>query len=133
MKLLFAWLVPFVCLAASAQAKDCANTQTQTQMNICAGESAKAADAALNATYAQIKARLKDDASKIQQLTKAQRAWIAFRDAECGFAGSAVEGGSMQPMIVAACHEKMTTNRTRDLRTYLQCEEGDASCPVPPQ
>lgn len=133
MKLLLAFLVPLVGLAGSAQANDCANAQTQTQMNVCAGESAKKADAALNATYAQIKTRLEADASKVQQLTKAQRAWIAFRDAECDFAGSAAEGGSMQPMIVSACRERMTANRTRDLSAYLKCEEGDASCPVPPQ
>lgn len=133
MKLLLALLIPLVGLAGSAQADDCANAQTQTQMNVCASESAKKADAALNATYAQIKTRLKDDAAKGQQLTTAQRAWIAFRDAECGFAGSAVEGGSMQPMIIAACREKMTASRTEDLRTYLKCEEGDTSCPVPSQ
>jgi uncharacterized protein YecT (DUF1311 family) len=131
MKLLLALFVTLVSWAASAEANDCANAQTQTQMNVCASESAKKADAALNAAYAQIKTRLKDDTSKIELITKAQRAWIAFRDAECGFAGSAVEGGSMQPMIVAACREEVTAKRTSELDAYLKCEEGDTSCPVP--
>lgn len=133
MKLSSALLVSCICLASQAQAEDCVNAQTQTQMSICATEAAKKADAALNATYAEIKARLNDDAAKTELLTKAERAWIAFRDAECGFVASGVEGGSIQPMIVAICREELAAKRTADLGAYLKCDEGDTGCPVPAQ
>ena len=62
-----------------------------------------------------------------------QRAWIAFRDAECKFASSGVEGGSVQPMIHSGCLQGLTDARVTQLGSYLKCEEGDLSCPVPGQ
>ncbi len=60
-----------------------------------------------------------------------QRAWVAFRDAECDFQTSAVAGGSAAPMIHAMCLDSQTKRRIEDFKTYLNCEEGDMSCPVP--
>lgn len=118
-------------LATPAFAQDCSNAATQAQMNACAGEAFTKADAELNSLYGQIKSRLKDDKAQLDLLAKAERAWVAFRDAECGFAGSGVEGGSMQPMVVASCKEDLTKKRSEELQDYLKCEEGDTSCPVP--
>lgn len=92
-----------------------------------AAASFKKADAALNATYAQLMAKLSGRSG--QKLKLAQRAWIAFRDAECALQGSAVEGGSAQPMVVATCMAGLTEQRVRELRAYLSCEEGDLACP----
>jgi hypothetical protein len=39
-----------------------------------------------------------DEATK-KRLKEAQRAWIAFRDAECDFATSGSRDGSIYPMI----------------------------------
>jgi uncharacterized protein YecT (DUF1311 family) len=100
-------------------------------MNVCAADGYKKADAELNAAYGKITHRLKGGSSATQLLTKAQKAWVAFRDAECQFAGSAAAGGSIQPMIVSGCLEALTRKRTEALTAYLKCEEGDTSCPVP--
>ena len=68
--------------AAAAQECDRAD-ESQTGMNICAAADYRAADAELNQTYDKIVKRLgADDATK-KRLKEAQRAWIAFRDAEC--------------------------------------------------
>lgn len=91
----------------------------------------KAADAELNRLYREMEARLADDADTLERLKASQRAWIAFRDAECAFAASAVEGGSAYPEVVASCRAGLTTKRVADFNAYLACEEGDLACPVP--
>ena len=107
------------------------NDESQTGMNICAGADFKASDAKLNADYGEIMKRLSDDADARKLLQESQRAWIAFRDAECKFSSSGVEGGSVYPMVYAMCLQGLTDARVEQLGAYLKCEEGDMSCPVP--
>jgi uncharacterized protein YecT (DUF1311 family) len=121
-----AWL----SLSASAFAAECED-QTQSGLNHCADAAYQRADAALNVAYKEITRRLKGDAAAMQLLVAAQKAWIGFRDAECGFANSANAGGSIYPMVYAQCLERLTKARTSDLRAYLKCGEGDLGCPVP--
>ena len=114
-----------------AMADDCENAQSQTDMTECAAKALQHADAKLNAHYKEIEGRLKDDAPTRKLLVSAQRAWIAYRDAECTFQPSGAEGGSAYPMLVASCKAGLTTERAKALEDYLHCQEGDLSCPVP--
>lgn len=116
----------------AAHADECENAQDQSAMTQCAERAYKASDAKLNTLYRQIEKRLGDDADAKRLLLKAERAWMAFRDAECGFSASAVTGGSAYPMVQATCLNDLTQKRIADLRRYLDCQEGDTSCPVPP-
>jgi uncharacterized protein YecT (DUF1311 family) len=100
-------------------------------MDECAAGSLRKADAALNSAYRQIMSRLRNDGNANRQMTAAQRAWIGFRDAECAFAASKVAGGSAYGMTVASCKAELTAERVKRLQSYLECEEGDLSCPVP--
>jgi len=127
------FLLAVIVLASTsiARAADCANAADQSTMNECADQSHRKSDAELNALYKQVQQRLKDDASKSKLLTAAQRAWVVFRDAECKFSVSGVEGGSIQPMIYSGCIDGLTMKRVDDLKNYLKCQEGDMSCPVP--
>ncbi|MFL6969680.1 lysozyme inhibitor LprI family protein [Pseudomonas alvandae] len=123
-------LIPLLFIS-TVQADACANATTQGDMNQCAAQENKAADKELNSLYKQITARLMDNAQAKQLLVKAQRAWIEFRDAECSFSASGVEGGSVYPMIHDECITNLTKARVEALKTYLKCKEGDLSCPVP--
>lgn len=105
----------------------------QQGLNDCAHREFESADTALNAAYRRIVVRLAGQTETRQLLSKAQRAWLAFRDAECGFSASGVQGGSIQPMIVSLCQTDLTKARTEALGRYLDCKEGDLSCPVPAQ
>ena len=91
----------------------------------------KKADKELNTTFKEVEKRLADDASGKARLVAAQKAWIAFRDAECQFQSSGVDGGSAAPMVALGCQATLTSNRTEQLKAYLNCQEGDLSCPVP--
>jgi len=123
-----------VMVASVASAEECdRNDQTQMGMNICAAQDYAASDAKLNVAYGDIMKRLSDNAGARKLLQDSQRAWIAFRDAECKFASSGIEGGSVQPMIHSGCLQGLTDARVTQLDSYLKCEEGDLSCPVPGQ
>lgn len=123
-------LVALSLLSAPASAQDCTGN-TQRELNECAGDALAAADTALNKTYQTITVRLADSPLGRAKLIASERAWIKFRDAECAFEASGVEGGSIQPMIEAECRASLTMQRQTRLAAFLTCAEGDLSCPVP--
>lgn len=112
-------------------ASPCENAQDQVTLNQCANEEFAAADKKLNASYREIQKRLADDPDTKKLLVAAQRAWMKFRDAECAFSSSSSGGGSIQPMLIANCQAQLTSERSKQLDAYLECSEGDMSCPVP--
>ena len=116
--------------SAPAGASPCAD-QTQRGLDACAGAQRDKADAALSGVYKEIVSRLADDAARTKRLIEAEKAWTAFRDAECAFANSDTEGGSIHSMELTLCQEKLTKARTEELRSYLKCGEGDLGCPAP--
>ena len=115
----------------AARADECADPPNQLAMNECGGKAFREADRKLNEAYGQIVNRLRQDAATRKQLVGAQRAWVAFRDAECAFKSSSGEGGSIHPLLLTTCWKTLTDNRLKDLQNYLHCQEGDLSCPVP--
>lgn len=123
----------FLAFAAfpAIAADDCANASDQATLNECADKSYKASDRQLNELYGEIKQRVANDADRTRLWVAGQKAWLAFRDAECKFSSSGVEGGSAYPMILTICLDSLTQSRIEDFTAYLACEEGDLSCPVP--
>jgi len=117
--------------ATFARADDCDNASDQRTMSECTDKAFKKSDATLNALYRQIVQRLQDDAATTKLLVSAQRAWVAFRDAECTFSASSTSGGTMYPMVYATCADGLTQKRIDELKVYLSCQEGDTDCPVP--
>lgn len=117
----------------AAHADECMDAgQDQAAMTRCAAEAYQASDTELNRLFHEIRQRLGEDAEARLLLRDAGRAWVAFRDAECAFAASAVAGGSAYPIVHDLCLNELTQARVEQFRQYLHCEEGDMSCPVPP-
>lgn len=112
-------------------ADECADPEDQATLNQCAGKSFKASDGELNVLYKRIEKRLNDDADKTKLMVAAQRAWLAFRDAECDFSSSGVIGGTLYPLAVTQCRDALTKERIKTFKAWLNCSEGDLSCPVP--
>ncbi|MFW6296534.1 MAG: lysozyme inhibitor LprI family protein [Halothece sp.] len=110
---------PEETVISEAENIDCSNPQTQTEMNICAGSSAKKADDQLNAVYQELRKEISGTPQE-QRLIKAQQKWIAFRDADCDYARKQYEGGSIEPTIYAGCIADSTEQRTKDLEAYLE-------------
>ncbi|WP_244814451.1 lysozyme inhibitor LprI family protein [Caballeronia sp. Lep1P3] len=102
------------------------NAATQIAMDECAGRDLKAADQTLNDTYRTLLGKVSKDGA--EQLRKAQRSWLAWRDAQCEFDTMATRGGSIHSMEYAMCVEKLTEAQTAHLQAQLHCKEGDVSC-----
>ncbi|AJE48109.1 lysozyme inhibitor LprI family protein [Celeribacter indicus] len=113
-----AWLLPAPALA---QEVDCASAMTQTDMNICAARAHAAADADLNETYRAAMDSLSAGRPEVAgALRDAQRKWIPYRDAACAAEGAVYEGGSIRPLIVSSCLERLTRVRTADIRAAYE-------------
>ncbi|MET0535285.1 MAG: lysozyme inhibitor LprI family protein [Steroidobacter sp.] len=125
--LLIALTALFVALAAMAadSSPRCNPAGTQAQMNTCATNELAEADRQLNATYQSLLKKYADDAAFIQKLRAAQRAWVAFRDAEldatywCMEPNPAACWGSLLPQRYASYKSKLTSERTERLRRLL--------------
>lgn len=100
----------------SAQTPDCTNPTTTIEINACAAESYRQADAQLNRVYDELMAQL-DDANR-EKLVEAQLAWIEFRDANCEWEAFRFEGGTIQPSMRLGCLERLTRDRTLTLQNY---------------
>jgi uncharacterized protein YecT (DUF1311 family) len=120
-----------LALSTGALADDCANAGTQAELNSCTAKQYQAADKKLNETYQNALKRAVP--AQRELLKKAQIAWIALRDADCAFMSSGSTGGSVQPMVANQCMTDKTAERDAFLASLLQCEEGDLSCPLPPE
>jgi uncharacterized protein YecT (DUF1311 family) len=101
-----------------------AAAQTQVQMNEAAARGFARADAAMTRewqlTYAAMKRM--DAANRggfryAATTLASQRAWLAFRDAECVIEGGEFAGGSLQSMTEAQCRARLTNDRAAQLRT----------------
>lgn len=108
-------------------------TQTQMGMNYCSYQDYQKADRALNVVWPQIKAKMKaldesnkewmpEQANGEENLLKAQRAWIEYRDGHCTAEGAEYAGGSIRPLIESSCLATLTRRRTEEL--LLMLEEG---------
>jgi uncharacterized protein YecT (DUF1311 family) len=117
--------------AAPALADACDKANTQTDMTICYGGLATKSDAELNRVYRALVARWKDDAKAVEVLRVSERAWVAYRKAECDREGYPTTGGSAQPMIIAMCFKSITDARVKILNGDLTCKEGDLTCLKP--
>ncbi|WP_439271381.1 lysozyme inhibitor LprI family protein [Pseudochrobactrum sp. HB0163] len=116
----------FISGSDNANAQDCSQLQTQSEITSCFGNDEKNADNQLNIIYKNLMGRLAE-ADK-QNLRNAQRAWIVFRDKECAFRTAPYAGGSVAPSLKAACVTSLTSQRILDLRDQMQCGEGDLAC-----
>lgn len=124
-------LLVFSGVSLNAFALDCSNPPggigpDAAQANFqCAEKDRTAADKSLNDTYKKLLANLKDDPEQQRfsrtQVVAAQRAWVAFRDAECEFQAS-LSGSAPQwlPVNRSQCLTQLTTARTKVLQGYLE-------------
>ena len=80
----------------------------QQEMNRCAAADYQKADAELTKVYGKL--------DKTPELRAAERAWIAYRDAECAFETASNRGGSIEPMIYSGCMMTMTKQRIAVLK-----------------
>jgi uncharacterized protein YecT (DUF1311 family) len=95
----------------------CANVVVTAELTNCLSEARDAADAKLNSVYKEIRSRL--EGADAESLTKTQRLWIQYRDANCSAERDLYEGGTAKYAVYFGCLESLTRGRTRELQvTY---------------
>ncbi|WP_313346511.1 lysozyme inhibitor LprI family protein [Stenotrophomonas sp.] len=101
--------------------------QSQAGLNQCASNGAKTADAELNRVYAKVLAANADDKVFLEKFKAAQRAWVAFRDAQIAARyPSPADYGSVLPMCQSNEYEQLTRDRVKQLNAWVAgTEEGD--------
>ncbi len=94
------------------------SAQSQNEMNQQAYSAFEKSDAELNKVYAQVLAKL--DAEGKTKLKAAQRAWVAFRDAQADLDADFMRGGSAAPLLRAGSLNGTTRLRTQQLKDFLK-------------
>lgn len=95
----------------------CANVVVTTELTECLSKAKDRADVKLNSVYKDIRGRLEN--ADVERLTKTQRLWIRYRDANCSAERDLYEGGTAKYPVYFACLESLTSERIRELQvTY---------------
>jgi uncharacterized protein YecT (DUF1311 family) len=81
----------------------------------CVQAKTNVADQRLNAAYKALQARI--EANQRQSLLAAQRLWVQYRDANCGFYGA--PDGSIRQVQGAECIRSKTEDRARELEKAM--------------
>ncbi|HZZ04802.1 lysozyme inhibitor LprI family protein [Paraburkholderia sp.] len=116
----------WLSIHAHAETIDCKNASDQYSLNHCADLDYQSADKKLNETYSKLLKKVSPQGKP--RLQKAERAWVAYRDAQCEFLTSSPTPYSAQPMIHAYCLSRLTEAQTKLLDEQLHCAEGDIGC-----
>lgn len=105
------------------------NGSTTAGMVSCTASETAIWDEFLNQTYQDLRAQMREmDASDYvgdmpraaDALRDAQRAWIAFRDAECNFEWAMFQEGSMRSLVASSCIQEHTARRALELRLHME-------------
>jgi uncharacterized protein YecT (DUF1311 family) len=108
---------------------------TQSEINVCATDGLKKADAELNQVYQQLLEKHATDKEFVRRLRLAQEAWVKFRDAqvECMYPASHENQlqaeGSVYPMCKDLEITRLIVDRTKTLKRMLNPQEGDVCAP----
>jgi uncharacterized protein YecT (DUF1311 family) len=93
-------------------------------MKQCVAAAFRDADKLLNRTYQGMsKEWIGDDigsSERKKRLIAAQRAWVAFRDAECSLQATEMLGGTGEGLIVGQCLYEMTANRVMQIEDLMK-------------
>ncbi|MCU0954827.1 MAG: DUF1311 domain-containing protein [Hyphomicrobium sp.] len=134
-KIIFAIVIIAAVTPAAAQetpAADCSEALSTVEMNNCAGAELGKADAELNRVYAKALAAVPglatdetpfDAKSWEAALRASQRAWLAFRDAECEEHVAKFWGGGTGATVdILGCKTEKTEQRTKELKQRYEIE-----------
>jgi len=111
-------------IAATCYTKCEKSTDSNPTYKACLARAADAADAKLNESYKTLQAAVRDGAKAMGQkpdeqlraLTTAQKAWIAYRDANCTFEDELAFGGTSIGGNYSACLCALSYQRVGDFR-----------------
>ena len=123
--------LPFVLSAlvlgtpAAADDIDCSDPRSTVEMNVCSDAAFREADKRLNTAYKDALAQIAgsgleapyDPKSWEEAMRASQRAWVAFRDADCkGLVPMEWSGGTGTSSAVTGCMAEKTDARIKEIQ-----------------
>src|SRR6266481_1119775 len=96
----------------------CGDKRSTLEIVECVQAKTEVWDQRLNAAYKALQARI--DPGQRQPLLAAQRLWVQYRDANCGFYGS--QEGTIRQVHAAECMRSMTEDRAHELEKAMKFE-----------
>jgi uncharacterized protein YecT (DUF1311 family) len=98
---------------------DACDSGVSMSMKVCASYRWRVQDARLNAVYKQARSKAHEMGYEAS-LVKAQRAWVAYRDAVCANEGEmGAGGGTAQGLYELSCMEGLTKDRINRIDAML--------------
>ncbi|WP_158625881.1 lysozyme inhibitor LprI family protein [Arsenicitalea aurantiaca] len=111
-------VTPDRCIGiASAACQEAPGGSSTVAIATCNARETAWWDELLNAHYQSLEETLEPDLA--ETLREAERAWIAFRDADCGFAYEFWAEGTIRTVVATSCQLQHTARRALTLGTYL--------------
>jgi uncharacterized protein YecT (DUF1311 family) len=98
---------------SAAENAACENARSTAAMRECELGRLKRAEAAMNAAYRSLGAKL--DARGQAKLRAAQEAWLRFRAAEADYQADAARDGTLAPLIAESARADLTEARRKEL------------------
>src|ERR1700690_3745256 len=84
--------IPAYAQHMNEQDSPCANVVVTSELSKCLSDARDSADAKLNTVYEEVRSRLQG--ANAENLTKTQRLWTQYRDANCTAERDLYEGGT---------------------------------------
>ena len=112
--------------AGDAKEWVCERARNNAEHTQCADREMRAYDAEMNRVYRLVLAQADSTpepgygAPPAEALKQSQRAWIAFRDANCHWRATDFYGGTEQAVIHASCIALTTRDRLEELKARLR-------------
>ena len=90
---------------------------TTLEMHGCAQREILAADKKIDAVAKAIFGRLRGDAAR-RRFVKGQRAWLAFRNADCASVADKYQGGSLAGVTRLQCAAERNVQHLKEIRAF---------------
>lgn len=111
-------LLAMLTISSTPAFANCKSPQTQMEMNECTAAELAQTTREIGKTYQQLLAALNPD--QRARVRAVQLQWIKFKDLNCEFESSYMEGGSAQPMLRDSCLAEATRSRNKELKEWLK-------------
>ncbi|MCS0631892.1 lysozyme inhibitor LprI family protein [Telluria mixta] len=95
----------------------CEDAGLMIEISACMHLELAESDARLDLVYTLLRNAL----ARPDGLARAQRAWHAYRDAQCTFENEGLEGGSAQPFSTDLCRTRLAERRIAELEEVMPC------------
>jgi uncharacterized protein YecT (DUF1311 family) len=110
----------------------CPNAETTVEMVACLDERLKATEKVLETHLTEARRIWGDVPEVLQAVNHAQEAWTKFRESQCDAETEVYKGGSIQPVVLLGCWQRLSGQRICEIWSAFIDDMG-TELPPPPE